>query len=67
MFRHCDVNSQITLNWLPTEEEKPVSLQRPMEIAPSIGWKAHPTEASEDTIAPVVGCALSDEAMAATK
>tara|TARA_B100002019_G_scaffold39556_1_gene33101 strand:+ start:353 stop:514 length:162 start_codon:yes stop_codon:yes gene_type:complete len=41
-----------TLNWLPTEEEKPVSLQRPMEIASSIGWKAHPTETSVDTLAP---------------
>ena len=56
-----------TLNWLPTEEEKPVSLQRPMEIAPSIGWKAHPTETSADTLAPVVGCVLSDEATAETK
>ena len=67
MFLRGEVNSETTLNWLPTEEEKPVSLQRPMEIAPSIGWKAHPTEASENTIAPVEGCAFSDEAKAATK
>ena len=56
-----------TLNWLPTEEEKPVSLQRPMEIACSIGWKAHPTEASVDTITQVRGSCPSDEAIAATK
>ena len=29
LFRRADVNSQTTLNWLPTEEEKPGTLQRP--------------------------------------
>tara|TARA_B100000003_G_scaffold141017_1_gene126647 strand:+ start:467 stop:601 length:135 start_codon:yes stop_codon:yes gene_type:complete len=33
----------------------------------TIGWKTHPTEASEDSIAPDVGCAFSDEVMAVTK
>ena len=56
-----------TLNCLPTEEEKPVSLQRPMEIAPSIGWKAHPTEPPL-TPSPLFGVQCrSDDAMAAAK
>ena len=28
-YRRVEVNSKSTLNWLPTEEEKPVTLQRP--------------------------------------
>ncbi len=31
---------QTTLNWLPTEEEKPVTLQRPNDCGQAIGWKA---------------------------
>ena len=39
--------------------------QRPMVIGETIGWRLQ--EPSEDNIVNVVGCLLSDEAMAADK
>ena len=40
MFRRVDLNSQTTLHWLLTEEDKPVAVQRPNDCGYAIGWKA---------------------------
>ena len=55
------------LNWLPTEEEKPVSLQRPMAIGETIGWKALTAELPK-TLSPRLGVQCrSNDAITVTK